>query len=500
MGVVNDIKIKLMELFHLVPAAPNPVTIQEPMTFQTRVMMNKLWYRGDISELQQFFSAVACDKATMSRFWAASARSDLKKIHSGVPKLVVNKFRDIITADLDKITITPAGTQPKEGEVSAIQALWDGEMADQVKFSSVIKSGVQGALSAGDGAWKITMDTELSEYPILEFYTAENIDLIYDKGFLVGINFYTKYLQDNKEYRLKEEYRMGSIHYILYDSYGKEVPLGSVEVLTGLEDFTQTKGDKFLMAVPLIFFESERWKGRGEALMDSKVEALDTLDEVLSQFANNFRQCRPTKYIPEDFLPRDPSTGKVTKASDFDDHFISINSSAAEGVDNKIQVVAPDILHEAYQEGKASYLDDCLCGIISPSSLGIDLKKTDNAEAQREKEKTTLDTRSTLVDVLNETIPLLVNTLLKVYDLSRKKIPQDYEVSVSFGEYSSPSFDTVVEVVGKAVTYGIMSVEKGIDELYGDTMTPEEKEEEIKRIKEAHSTVVDEPLLDDVEE
>jgi len=51
-------------------------------------------------------------------------------------------------------------------------------------------------------------------------------------------------------------------------------------------------------------------------------------------------------------------------------------------------------------------------------------KETDNAEAQREKEKTTLYTRGKILDVLNEVIPLLVDTTLKVHDTMKKRKPR----------------------------------------------------------------------------
>jgi len=69
------------------------------------------------------------------------------------------------------------------------------------------------------------------------------------------------------------------------------------------------------------------------------------------------------------------------------------------------------------------------------------------------------------------------------YDQMQEKAPGEYKVSVKFGEYAAPGFDAVVETVGKARTSGVMSIEKSIDEMYGDTLTEDEKAEEVKRIK-----------------
>ena len=160
-----------------------------------------------------------------------------------------------------------------------------------------------------------------------------------------------------------------------------------------------------------------------------------------------------------------------------------------------------DINYLAYVESYANAIDMCLQGIISPSTLGIDLKKTDNAEAQREKEKTTLYTRNKIVDMLTEVIPELVSIVLKTNDVLNEKNPGEYEASIEFGEYASPSFDTVVEIVGKAKSYGIMSIEKVVDELYGDTMTDDDKALEVQRIKEQNGMIeAEEPKAVDDED
>ena len=48
--------------------------------------------------------------------------------------------------------------------------------------------------------------------------------------------------------------------------------------------------------------------------------------------------------------------------------------------------------------------------------------------------------------------------------------------------------------MGKAKQYGVMSLEASVDQLYGDTWTEEEKEEEVARLKaEQGITEMEEP-------
>lgn len=58
------------------------------------------------------------------------------------------------------------------------------------------------------------------------------------------------------------------------------------------------------------------------------------------------------------------------------------------------------------------------------------------------------------------------------------------EVSVNFGEYANPSFESQVETVSKARQGGLMSVETFVEELYGDSKSDDWKAEEVQRIKE----------------
>ena len=120
---------------------------------------------------------------------------------------------------------------------------------------------------------------------------------------------------------------------------------------------------------------------------------------------------------------------------------------------------------------------------MSPSTLGIDVKKLDNAEATREKEKATLYTRNNIVNQLQKVLPKLVKMTLQAIDTLNNATTQEIDVDVTFGEYANPSFESQVETVSKAKQGGIMSVEASVDELYGDTKDDDWKQEEIARLK-----------------
>lgn len=73
---------------------------------------------------------------------------------------------------------------------------------------------------------------------------------------------------------------------------------------------------------------------------------------------------------------------------------------------------------------------------------------------------------------------------------------KETEITVSFGEYANPSFESQVETISKAKSGGIMSVEASVDELYGDTKDETWKSEEVIRLKaEQGITEIEEPQV-----
>ena len=65
---------------------------------------------------------------------------------------------------------------------------------------------------------------------------------------------------------------------------------------------------------------------------------------------------------------------------------------------------------------------------------------------------------------------------------------------MTFGEYGAPDFDSRVETVGKASTYGIMSIETQIEELWGSSKDDKWKQAEKIRIMQEKGLIEGNPL------
>lgn len=474
------------------------IVVREYTTKEVNTLKNELWYRGDPIELEQFykqmsgFSPDGYNSVPQARFWAAVPENNtlIRKFHSGLPKLIADKLAGIVTEDMNEPDMD-----------TAHKSRWDA-IAKDIDFDQLLKEAVVEVLVKGDGAFKICTDPELSKYPLVEFYSGNDVDFVYKRRKLQEVIFYTDYWKDRdrskKHYKLIEYYGKNYVKYKLVDDIGNNCPMDSLEETRDLVDIT-FEGD-YIMAVPLKFYKAAKFKDRGESIFEGKGDIFDALDESLSTWLDSLRAGRVKQYIPDSLIPRDPDNGSYMKPDVFNP-FIPMGASLAEDAKNEIQVKQGDVKYDGLLMTYTTFLDCCLQGIISPSTLGIDVKKLDNAESQREKEKTTMYTRDTLVGVLAKVLPMLVDVMLKTQDQIAKQSPNDYEASFDWGQYANPSFEAQVETVGKAKQYGIMSTERCVDELYGDSMTDEEKKEEVTRLKgeQNQALQVDEPALNDID-
>lgn len=429
------IKNSLRNFLEIEDAMPGVIRITAAMTFEDNAAKNRIWYRGDAYELSQLYTQIPSPNASVS-FWGARSTPgmEIKRVHTGLPGLIVDMLTSITLTDLNAIEI----------KSKDIEDRWE-QIAAENNIKEVLK-----------------------EVIVKTFFTEER-----------------------HNYTLIERYGYGYLKNELYRNE-QMVDLNSTQFTSTLSDYKFD--ENLILAVPFNIYGSSKWEGRGQSIFDRKTDSFDSLDEAWSQWMDALRAGRTREYIPECFLPRDPNTGMVMKPNSFDNRFIKTDTDNREGASNKIEIEQPAIPHDSYLSTYITALDLALQGIVSPSTLGIDVKKLDNAEAQREKEKATLYTRDAIIEALSSCIPKLVNMTINAAAVMEKKPFEEVEVTITFGEYANPSFESQVETIAKAKSGGILSIEATIEELYGDSKTEEWKAQEVQRLKAEQGFIeLDEP-------
>ena len=315
MKIKDMIRQKLRNFLWIEKAQAHDIRVQELYDFESNAFRNRMWVRGDPYELSQFFKNTGSGNPM---FWSSVPLTKIRKIHSGLPGMM-----EKISKDND--------------------------------FEHLLHEAVDETITVGDGAFKISNDPSLSDCPIIEFFPGDRIDYKYKRGRLQEVIFRTTYHKNHKRYILYEHYGWGYIRYVLREAIsGDPVGLDTLEETAQLQDIgffgyqedekgKPTKKIPVMLAVPLIFQNSSKWKGRGESLIDKKDTLFDALDEIISQWSAAVRSSRPIKYIPRVLAPRKADTGEIIPPNDFDNQYIATGSNNNEGERNEIKVVQPEI-------------------------------------------------------------------------------------------------------------------------------------------------------------
>lgn len=467
----ENIKRGIRSWLQIQPSNPYTIQIQETMDFELSAIRNRIWYWGDGNALEQMYQQNQ-EYADKYKFWASKCTQgmEMRKIHTGLPGLIIRVLCGIVMADMVDLKV----------EKPSHQQMWD-KIDEKTKFRKKLKKALKETLFIGDGAWKVVIDTRKNPCPTVCWYSGDRVEYVYDEDDLQEVVFKSLYKANCKQYILYEHYGYGYVHYELYLGE-KEVPLSELEKTRHLSNIQFD--DTVLLAVPMMVYESVKFEGRGGSLFDGKLDSFDAFDETWSQWMDALRAGRAKTYIPESLIPKNSETGEILKPNPFDNRYIKTDSDMGEGAKNQIDTEQPSIPHDSYLASYVTALDLCLQGIISPSTLGIDMKKLDNAEAQREKEKTTLYTRNAIVETLQEVIPEVMEATIHAYQILLKQPVEKVKAEVSFGEYANPSFESQVETLAKARPgVPMMSIEAQVEELYGDSKDKAWKQEEVDRLK-----------------
>jgi hypothetical protein len=452
----------------------------------------RIWYVGDSDELQNYYTnrdlsgnakEPIYNRNKPNYFWGISvAELPVKKVHSGIPRAIVDTLSNAIgmpNIDCDG----------KEDVIAAIM--------DVNNFTAKLTQEARPlTLVEGWGGWKIVFDKDLCDYPILQYYEGKDVEYVVKNGMIIGMIFKDFYKCHGKNYVLMETRRIENSNSIIeFELYRLDpsnsvtkVPLSEIDELKDLpEDGYYIEGLKKVLGVPSRYFFDLFDKDHGRSIFTGKLDIFDDLDQCLSQASQTDRVSTPVEYYPVDVLER--GTGGETKLpSVYNRQFVkSVSFPDGDGkLQGEIKTTQPQLYFDQYISRFKSLIDVAITGILSPASMGIDIAKKDNADAQREKEKVTIFTRNTVIDSETKQLKELFSLalMMKEYMDTNTISLTDYDISVKYCEFANPTFEAMSKILLPMLTSGGISVEMYVDKLYGDSLSDEEKQEEIAKIQE----------------
>ena len=465
-----------------------------------------IWYQGDSDELLNFYTVQTnigynyepiYNRNKRSYFWSiSSTENDVKRTHSGQPRNIVDTLVSLIGRPEVAAGMKDNKIQQADATLKAVlkeNKFWETYTFEQMPMTLV----------EGWGCYKIDWDTDISKYPIITYYRAKDVDFIYSKKRLRGIIF-KDYFTDGKSrnYLITETRAVVKGNLYIYtevfrmsDEDIQPMTADQVALVEGLENVQLEpviiKDFNKFLAVPCVFYKDlVNNDGYGRSIYTGKIDLFDDLDQCLSQSANTVRRSTPVEYFNTDFLERDKNNLPIMPKV-YDRKYTSFQGGRTiDGVQNTtqpVQVTQPQLQFNEYSVEAQNILLQIISGLMSPATMGIDVAKKDNADAQREKEKITIFTRNVLIEAETENIlKPLFNQVLEAVQLMKdsQSTCDDYSISIKYSEFADDSFENKLQKLGEAYVKGTISTDMYLDKLYGDTLSTTERDREMKYLKE----------------
>lgn len=486
------------------------------------IMLSKLreydvWYTGDSGELLNFYTRDNMIDANyepfysrnrINYFWAiSSTEGDIKRTHSGQPRNIVDTLVGICRFP----TVSLNATKDRNNIVDeALKKIIDDSGLKNLYRQEQLPL----TLVDGWGCYKINWDKDVSDYPYAMYYRADCVDFVYKANRIVSIIFKDYYTSENgRKYMVAEsrtikrdsKLKTGRYLEISYEVFVvngeeiKKVEIGDVPMFSDLQSYRIDDYDRFL-AVPCILYKNtSKVAGYGRSIFTGKIDLFDDLDQCLSQASNSVRASTPKEYFNSEFLERDEKgLPKQPKAYDRKYTVVSspISGDGNSVMSEPVQTTQPNIEFAKYSDQAIQILLQIISGIMSPATLGIDIAKKDNAEAQREKEKVTIFTRNGIIDGESAILKSLLSQMLCAKELmdTNHITVHDYDISIKFSEFADDSFENKLDKLGSALDAQTISEDMYMDKLYGDTLSPEEYDREKQWLIEHHTKPRDEGM------
>lgn len=497
MTLTERIRSKILKFLGLDRLSDNPNSdrytyLGDPeLIIKKKVEENKIWYYGDSNELLNFYTAQQTygnaenpiyNRNKVQYFWGKSSEEmQIKRVHSGVPNAMVTTIVNLV------------GT----GTINSEQ--YQDDIDKIVKRTGLVnlinQKQMPLTLAIGWGAFKPIIDEEVdSECPLLEWYDGGDVDYVKKHGKIIGLIFKDYYKYKNQDYVLTETRRIvdkaSRIEYNLYklgkNNEVEEVELSTIPELAKLENY-EIAGLNRVLGVPSWYFYDINNENGGRSIFTGKIDLFDDLDQDLSQASQTSRVSTPVEYYPVDLIERGRN-GEARLPKIYNRQYVASNSypNGDGELNGEIKTTQPQLNFNQYTDKCKADLDYILSGILSPATFGLNVARDDSALAQREKEKVSIMTRNNIIDrqqdIIRETIEQLL--ILKEYMEKGSVTITDYDVTVKFDEYATPSFESVSQNLINLLTSGGITPEMYVDKLYGDSLSEEDRQREIDYITE----------------
>ena len=461
------------------------------------------WYSGDRLRISNLYQSRLYTPTKEGAFWAKRSKEHRQVMaHVPVAKDIAATSASFLFSEHPIITIPDSATNANalETENRLHEIISKGLYYPKFLEAAEIASAMGGVFL------KVDWDLGLTNYPILNLVQPDNAIPVFQYGVLQSVKFVQAIgSEPNSDvvYWLIEEHYSGLIISKLYKgtstTLGKEISLQSLpetasiskEVITGLEG----------LATVYIPNNLPNPKYRGLPLGASDLEQIDSLmdslDEEYTSLLRDIRLAKGRLVVPEVFVEYD----RENKESVFDidqEIFTTINAAtSSEDTSKQLTVTQFAIRSEEHIQAMDFTLRNIFTTVgYSPQSFGMDVSgAAESGKALRIRERKSIKTTAKKAEYFAPALKQILKVVLEIDALHIGSGIDVFDVNVQIQDSIKNEVEDIANSIALLDRARALSTEAKIDMLHND-FTPEEKLEEINRIKAEQGMFM--PSVDDV--
>lgn len=476
--------------------------------------MNHALLSGDSGVIRRFYQKSASSLGTrdiykfreVSRsFFRNSPASNAFTYVGIVPWVVESMVRLVASSGFSVQTPLRAETQDatvdQDSDTNQDNAEIDKQSLDeyalfvceQIKLQDKFEKGVYLESGLGDLLFRISYDNEISDKPIVDIIEPQNFELKYRRGHIYEIvikdssdevdlsetKIKNKRIIEMRETYIKDLSKVNTpsitIQYSFW--YNQKEITHNNPIYASCKEYwgiTDTKITLPFKDFPLIYKQNSKqsllykWE-RGVPDIHGLDTVEDALSESLSQLIDTIRKATPKLIVDESMLPCD-AKGNTLPLNDFDRVFIILKEAGADPT-KLLTTIQARIEYQSFIETFKSLVSLAINKAgLSPTTLGVTGLESINSsqESQDSREKPSLRTRKIKHKGWKLCLEELLNKYFQFVAYLANEPITDYGnvLDISFNEYINPSTESVLAVIGGAVTSKVYSIETGVVKVF----------------------------------
>jgi len=504
MNISDYFATKAFTLLGLIDAkAPDEA---EKMTFvndiedvvRQRDVEYRTWYASDSDELLNLYhydnmitfkTEVYYWRNKRSYYWAVSSEEKtIKRTHSGFPRAIIDTIVYII--GLPTVTVQSPEAKKRLDDILEENGFWEMYEKKQLPLTLV----------SGWGAYKINWNKEYyGPVPVISYCGALDCRSHKRENRTIGMTFVNWYLNTRGERFMVAETRAraprkdagGKSSVDVFRVSGDELTPATFEDIGIKKPNCEWDGLPCLFAVPCSFFDDTLHGYDGRSVYEGKLDTFDDIDQAMSIASNTDRRATPIEIFDTNYAER-KEDGSPKMPSFFERRYVAVqgqrNVVGEMSGNQPVTVSQPNLNAQEHMDLIDFLKRHAISGVLSPSTMGLDVAKKDNADAIREKDKTTVFVRNAIAKKEKKILESLFNQVLMADEFLRtgQITVTDYGVNVMFDEFSDQSYENKIKTMSSVLANDGISPELYVEKVYGQSISEEQKQHEIEWLKEKH--------------